>query len=320
MNKIWVLLFEGMLIWLTALFILSILSAALYKLFRDINNRYVAEYRALALLIYSLMTPLTATLLLVLSFHPGWAEHLVGNHCHATDCLAHRPRIRLSSWTGISMLLIASMALTCFAFLLRQQWVRSDQRLRILQALSLEGKTGDYRVLNTPALLAWCTGFFRSRIYLSTGLLAALDGEQLTAVLAHERAHARRMDNLRRWIAYISTAAWPSPAKKVFWQDFFAATEEACDRQAVAELRNRSPLIEALDRISNASLDRHPAPSAHDPVTRICALQSPDKISGFPVLVCLAISAMTIIHILVLTSIVHHLLEHSTSPMLSILS
>ena len=165
-----------------------------------------------------------------------------------------------------------------------------------------------------------CTGFFRSRIYLSAGLLAVLDSEQLKAVLAHERAHARRLDNLRRWIAYLSTAAWPGPAKKIFWQDFFAATEEACDRSAALEVRSDFPVIAALARFASASPAGTPTPSAHDPAMRIYALQSPPGISGFPVFVCMAIIALTFSHILVLTSLVHHLLEHSTDPMLNLLS
>lgn len=319
MNKIWVPIFEAVLLWLTALLVLSILAAALYLLFRKVNSRYAAERRSLALLVYALMTPLTATLLLVVSLNPGWADYLVGTHCHSVDCLPHKPQIDLHSLTGIGMLMAAFIVLLSFGGLLRQQWVRSRQRLQVLQALSVAQKDSGYRLLNSPALLAWCTGFFQSRIYLSSGLLSVLEAEQIEAVLAHERAHARRRDNLRRWLAYISTAAWPGPAKKRFWQDFFAATEEACDQSAATEMRSHSPVIAALARLAIAGNGEKDAPSAHDPAMRIRALQSPRGIEGFPVCVCMAIIATTCIHILVLTSFVHHFLEHSTGPMLSLL-
>lgn len=321
MGRFWVPVFEAVLLWLTALFVLSILSAVLYFAFRRINSRYVAERRASALLIYALMTPVTATLLLLLSLNPEWSEYLIGAHCHSAGCLAHRPQIKLNSLVGVTMLLTAFIVILSFTYLLRQQWVRSRQRLQILQALSISEKKNGYRVLGSPALLAWCTGFFRGRIYLSSGLLAALDEEQLKAVLAHERAHARRFDNLRRWVVHIVTAAWPGCAKRRFWQDFYSATEEACDRSAAAEMRSHAPVVQALAYLAGmGNGGANSATTAHDPLMRIRALQSPIGLEGFPVGTCLAIVAITGIHILVLTGFVHHLLEHSTGPMLSALA
>lgn len=323
MTLFWGPIFEAVLLWLTALLVLSIVTALLYPLFSRINNRYVAERRSLALLVYALMTPTTATLLWVVSLNPGWAEYLIGTHCHSVDCLPHRPQIKLTSWVGMSMLIAACIVLLSFSCLLRQQWVRSRQRLRVLQALSASEKNEGYSVLSSPALIAWCVGFFRSRIYLSSGLISVLDDQQIKAVLAHERAHAGRLDNLRRWAAYISTVAWPGSCKKKFWQDFFAAAEEACDRSAAKEMRSYSPVIEALSCLASAGKGQESGVSvqpAHDPLMRIRVLRSPRGIEGFPMGVCLAIMAMTFLHILLLTSFVHHLLEHSTGPMLQLVS
>src|SRR5690606_18496684 len=102
---------EAVLLWLTALFVLSILSAAMYPVFRRINSRYTAKRRASALLVYALMTPVTATLLLLLSFYPAWSEYLIGTHCHSAVCIAHRPNIQLKSPAGMTMLLAACIVI-----------------------------------------------------------------------------------------------------------------------------------------------------------------------------------------------------------------
>jgi uncharacterized integral membrane protein len=72
-----------------------------------------------------------------------------------------------------------------------------DSRLRRrLQALVV-GRHDDALVLGDAYPQAFCAGLFRPRVYISTGAIAALDGEALGAVLAHERHHRDRRDPLR---------------------------------------------------------------------------------------------------------------------------
>jgi beta-lactamase regulating signal transducer with metallopeptidase domain len=56
---------------------------------------------------------------------------------------------------------------------------------------------------------AFCAGFLRPRVYVTTAI-ATLGANELAAVLAHEAAHARRRDPLRRLITR-------SAADVVFW-------------------------------------------------------------------------------------------------------
>lgn len=72
------------------------------------------------------------------------------------------------------------------------------------------------RCLRDPHPTAFCAGILRPRIHLATGTVAALSGDELDAVLAHEAAHARRHDPLRRLLAraaadvcfYLPLARW----------------------------------------------------------------------------------------------------------------
>lgn len=55
-------------------------------------------------------------------------------------------------------------------------------------------------VVDGPAPGATLIGVFRPRLYLSRRVLDALTAEELCAVMAHETAHQRRLDNLARWM------------------------------------------------------------------------------------------------------------------------
>ncbi|MGB6245626.1 M48 family metalloprotease, partial [Gordonia sp. (in: high G+C Gram-positive bacteria)] len=54
----------------------------------------------------------------------------------------------------------------------------------------------DIRILDVPTPLAYCLPGLRRRVVLSEGVLARLDDDQLTAVIAHERAHLRARHDL----------------------------------------------------------------------------------------------------------------------------
>jgi Zn-dependent protease with chaperone function len=59
-------------------------------------------------------------------------------------------------------------------------------------AQEIRAERADFlRVIEHPELIAYCLPGARPRVVVSRGTLDALDSEELAAVLAHERAHAR---------------------------------------------------------------------------------------------------------------------------------
>lgn len=54
----------------------------------------------------------------------------------------------------------------------------------------------DIRILDVPAPLAYCLPGLRRRVVLSEGILGRLNGEELAAVIEHERAHLRARHDL----------------------------------------------------------------------------------------------------------------------------
>jgi Zn-dependent protease with chaperone function len=101
-----------------------------------------------------------------------------------------------------------SVALTLAAVLASElvgvlllSWVRTARtRRRHRELLELvvqpSAELPDTRLLEHPAPVAFCIPGARPLLVLSSGMVAELDGEQLAAVVAHERAHLREHHHL----------------------------------------------------------------------------------------------------------------------------
>jgi len=137
------------------------------------------------------------------------------------------------------------------------------QRRRQLEALTLahRGHEGscDALVVDHPAAAAYCLPGRREQIVVTTAAVAALDHDQLAAVLAHERAHLRGRHDLM--LAASDTLRRAFPRVQAF-SDAHHATVRLVEMLAddVAARRNdRLTIATALVRLAEASA---PAPAA----------------------------------------------------------
>lgn len=93
-------------------------------------------------------------------------------------------------------LIITSILLTMLLFVVVGV-VRARRRHRALLALVARSGEQGTLVLDHPAAAAYCVpGTFSSKVVVSAGTLQLLDGGELSAVLAHERAHVRERHDL----------------------------------------------------------------------------------------------------------------------------
>jgi hypothetical protein len=95
---------------------------------------------------------------------------------------------------------------------------------------------------------AFCAGLLRPRVYVSTGAVALLDEAALSAVLAHERHHARRHDPLRLAAGRVlSRALFFLPGLGYLVERQQALAELSADESAVNDVpANRSALARAM--------------------------------------------------------------------------
>lgn len=98
--------------------------------------------------------------------------------------------------------------------------------------------------------LVFTHGLVRPRVWLSTGLLAALPREELEAVLWHEAHHVRGRDPLRLLLARsLSRALFFIPIAQDVCAAYVAHQELAADRHTLRAMGAALPLARALRRM-----------------------------------------------------------------------
>ncbi len=122
---------------------------------------------------------------------------------------------------------------------------RAMSRVEVQGLRELDGTEVVMVVDDTPQ--AFCAGYLRPRVHLSTGALSALGKEELKAVLAHERHHRSRYDPLRMLVgSVLSDALFFLPGLRHSSERYVALSELAADEAAVRELGDRHGLAAAL--------------------------------------------------------------------------
>ncbi|MDP9266239.1 MAG: M48 family metalloprotease [Chloroflexota bacterium] len=105
-------------------------------------------------------------------------------------------------------------------------------------------------IVDDPRPFSFCYWFLRPRICISTGLLARLDGDEVRAVLLHERYHLRHRDPLRLVIArYFAAGLYVVPVVDELVSYYTLQKEIAADEEAVREARDVRPLAAALYKL-----------------------------------------------------------------------
>lgn len=135
--------------------------------------------------------------------------------------------------------------------LARMRW----QTRRLLRTWLSDASPVNLRDVSIPAF-AINTGFpvvaiigvLRPRLVIDLQVLRACSEDELAAILAHERGHVRRWDNLRRTVVGAVPGPWFSRGLPDAWRQ---ATEEAADDVAAATAQDaRFHLATALLRVS----------------------------------------------------------------------
>jgi Zn-dependent protease with chaperone function len=104
--------------------------------------------------------------------------------------------------------------------------------------------------LNLTVVHVFCLGWWRPRIWLTSGLVTTLTDAELNAVLAHEAHHLRRRDPLRLAIGRaIASAFFFLPLMGALARQAELGHELAADSAAIAFLGDDLPLLCALQKL-----------------------------------------------------------------------
>src|SRR5690606_16635337 len=139
--------------------------------------------------------------------------------------------------------------------------------------------TQGMRVLPFDEPQAFVVGLARPTLFVTRGLLSDRHREHLAPVIAHERAHLRRRDPLRRLVAALALAFHVPGLASVLERRLGRAHEMAADAEAATEVGSRQRVARALVRLTRA---RRRAPdvalgfgSSSDVEARVACLLDP---------------------------------------------
>lgn len=310
------LLAELAVLWLGILLAASLMAAPLYPVYRRLAGGSTPPALAAGILTYGLLPALSASLAVLLLMQPELAGALVPPHCHAGNCSPHPPELGTQSIVGTALIAFAAMVTSGVLILLLQHGLRQRQRTKTLKALSDPADDNRFRVVNSPELLAWCSGLWRPRTYVCQGLIDRLTPAELQVVLAHERAHGLQLDNLRRALLHWSTLFWPAALRRRIRADFAAACEQACDSAAVRQTGDAARVMRVIEQLGNTVST--PLPAHHTAFAntqwqaRIKALQQPAAPDNYGVNGWMLIALLWMNGVSLLAYVAHPLLEWLT--------
>lgn len=143
---------------------------------------------------------------------------------------------------------------------------------------------------------AFCAGYLRPRIFLSTGALARLPGRELAAVVAHEAYHRDRRDPLRLLFAEsLADALFFLPALRRLGNRYRQLSELAADEAAVRAVGGSQPLASALLRVSAHDDTPSVVSLASERVDHLLGERPRWRLGGSPILLsALALSAVVL--------------------------
>lgn len=111
---------------------------------------------------------------------------------------------------------------------------------------SVDTTVPDVRVLDVAEPLAYCLPGVRGRVVLSEGALSTLDGPEVAAVLAHERAHLRARHDLVLEAFTAVHAAFPRFVRSASALDAVRLLVELLADDAAVRAAGPAPLARAL--------------------------------------------------------------------------
>lgn len=148
------------------------------------------------------------------------------------------------------LLVLAAVGATVITIALRASWRQLSDYRRFVRGIRLLGPLPGHpgiNVVDDPAPHAFCAGYLRPSIYVSTGALAILSDDELAAVLVHEDHHRALRDPLRLASSRIlSQALFFLPALPSLGDRYSDLAEERADDAAVRAAGETGPLASAL--------------------------------------------------------------------------
>lgn len=249
------------LVWLLTWLVLSCVFGLLYPLIRN-SFRRIHPGQGSVLLLYFWSGPALLSLLTtVLLFIAPLEGVAVSDHCHG-DCGDHVPLVNSPWLAGAGLCLLAALVagLAVHFMLSLSRGIKMRRQLKLL-ATPDKG----FQRVNTGVAAVFTLGWWRPEVYVSTALLSHCQEQDLSVILAHEKAHLMRRDNLALLLVRVFTLMLPRRWQHDVLADMHLLCEQACDFVS-AKCHRPVQVAETLVRIGRllkSQRSRHEALASH---------------------------------------------------------
>ena len=163
------------------------------------------------------------------------------------------PELYLIVLAAVSLFLLATIAvrllqLLIFTARLSRHWRQDATRANLTASMPV------FRI-TTPATLFAVVGTFRPKVFIGKDAFDCLTREELEAAIAHESAHVRSLDNLKRTLLSITRLPRLFRHLNRLDEAWSEATELAADEEALSG-RSAVDLISALIKVGRLQANR----------------------------------------------------------------
>lgn len=169
------------------------------------------------------------------------AVHIEPEAAHRLDVAGLALTYPAINVAAVLLLALAALGAAVLLVTVRAAWRQLRAHRRLVRTLPVIGPLPGHpavAVIDVAAPLAFCAGWLRPRVYVSTEVLARLSESELRAVLAHEQHHEALRDPLRLAVSRVLCQA-------LF---FLPVLRLLHDRYAdVAELTADAAALDAID-------------------------------------------------------------------------
>lgn len=232
----------------------SLLAAPIYPWLRARLWRLAPVLRARGLGAFAAAPALVASALTLACFLPSLVGPLAwfGDHCsvhsdhHAHFCWTHPPPNAGSVFGWLVLSALGGLLAT----VLGAASVRFARHVRaartLVGAAAMEMDSRGCVVVETAQPFALTVGIFRPRAVVSSGLANRMPSSLLDAVLAHERGHVERRDNLLKLAAATFATLHLRGVRAAIRDDLALACEQACDRNAAESVGDALLVADAI--------------------------------------------------------------------------
>ena len=237
----------------------AFVTAVMWQRWLTALDRLAPRTRFQLLVAVALIPVFTAAGAVGVSFAPSVldAVGLVPDHCghhagHAFHlCFIHGRPPAMS----LGIFAAATAGLVWFATQIgteAQRHVRARKWAKDLRRTSQLDAALDAHVFPGDRPFAVTIGLWNPKLFVSQALEDLLSAEQFDAVLAHERAHARRRDGLFKSMARVGAALQFPQVRTALLAAIDVACEQACDESASQSIGDRLTVAEALLTVERA--------------------------------------------------------------------